>query len=83
MRLLPLRQAVAGTLAAVLLAGCGASAASDGSGTAKTARFVPFGRSVPGMFPSPTGTFSSRGIGSAITIVVEPPPSRFRALFTP
>lgn len=32
MRLLPLRQAVAGTLAAVLLAGCGASVASDTSG---------------------------------------------------
>lgn len=32
MRLLPLRQAVAGTLAAVLLAGCGASVASDGAG---------------------------------------------------
>ena len=32
MRLPPLRQAVAGTLAAVLLAGCGASVASDSSG---------------------------------------------------
>ena len=36
MRLLPLRQAVAGTLAAVLLAGCGASAASDSSGGSST-----------------------------------------------
>lgn len=33
MRLLPLRQAVAGTLAAVLLAGCGASVASDTTST--------------------------------------------------
>ncbi|MFC7726041.1 carbohydrate-binding domain-containing protein [Nocardioides sp. GCM10028917] len=37
MRLLPLRQAVAGTLAAVLLAGCGASVASDTGSTSSPA----------------------------------------------
>jgi hypothetical protein len=36
MRLLPFRQAVAGTLAAVLLAGCGASVASDSGSTSST-----------------------------------------------
>jgi hypothetical protein len=54
-----------------------------GQARAKTARLLPTGRSVPGTLLTPTGTLTRCGAGSAMTSVVDPPPSRLIASVTP
>jgi hypothetical protein len=60
MRLLPLRQAVAGALAAVLLAGCGASVASDTGSTGST-----------GSTPSSSTTSAATTSGTTVEDVLD------------
>src|SRR5262245_54512226 len=51
--------------------------------SANTARLLPTRRSEWGTLPTPTGTLTTRGTGSAMVRVVDPPPSRLMASVTP